>query len=93
MSGTDPKRRTDDPEWFIADEQSSHFDSKRDILIDYTNWKGVRAERRVYPIALFWTSSEHHPEPQWVLNAFCRDRGAARDFALLDIHSMKPAPK
>jgi hypothetical protein len=60
-----------------------------DVIIDYTNYKGVRAERRVLPKSFTYDKTEHHPETQWLMIAFDYGKGANRTFAMRDIHSWK----
>jgi predicted DNA-binding transcriptional regulator YafY len=60
-----------------------------EIVIDYTNWKGERRERRVRPIELWYGSTEHHPEAQWFMQALDIEKDDYRDFALKDIHSVR----
>lgn len=55
------------------------------LEFDYTNWRGERGRRRVYPLYLWWGSTEWHPESGWLLHATDLDKGAERDFALMDI--------
>ena len=65
------------------------------VIIDYTNYRGERAERRISPIMIYFRATEHHPEPQWLLDAHDLDKDAGRTFAMKDIHAWKPeeAPK
>jgi predicted DNA-binding transcriptional regulator YafY len=51
----------------------------------YTNYKGEHEVRNVYPIGLWYGSTEWHPEKQWFIHAFDIDRNGRRDFALKDI--------
>lgn len=64
---------------------------KRDVVIDYTNHRGERAFRRIYPIRLGWTVTEWHLEFQWILFAWDVDKEADRGFAVANIHSWKSA--
>lgn len=60
---------------------------RTDLLLDYTNWKGIRAIRRVFPQEIYWSEgNEWHPEPQWILRAFDLDKNEQRDFAIKDIN-------
>jgi predicted DNA-binding transcriptional regulator YafY len=61
--------------------------SERVVVIDYTNWRGRREKRTIRPRWLWFGSTEYHPEPQWLLCAFDRDKEADRDFAMSGIHS------
>lgn len=51
----------------------------------YTNWRGETAARRVIPFFYSYKATGYHPGPQWVLTAFCLDRGDLRDFAHKDM--------
>jgi predicted DNA-binding transcriptional regulator YafY len=62
----------------------------RIVTIDYTNWRGERAVRRVVPQMILFANNEWHPEAQWLLEAVDADTGEARTFALKNIHSWKP---
>lgn len=57
------------------------------VTIDYTNHRGERAMRRIVPIRIFISSTEWHPETQWLLSAWDADRRADRAFAMANIHS------
>ena len=57
------------------------------VVIDYTNWKGERSLRKVTPKIFYWGSTNYHPEPQWLMNAFDEEKKQDRMFALRDIHS------
>lgn len=59
------------------------------ILIDYTNYKGVRAIREIGPLSnLRWGTTEYHPEPQWLFDAMDIEKAAMRTFALSDVHAV-----
>jgi predicted DNA-binding transcriptional regulator YafY len=60
------------------------------IVLDYTNWKGERRDRRVMPLTLWFGVSEFHNEPQWFIRAMDLERNAMRDFALATIHGVQP---
>lgn len=57
------------------------------VVINYTNWKGVTALRRIIPKKIFFGSTEWHKEEQWLLEAFDVDKNADRSFAIKDIKS------
>jgi hypothetical protein len=61
----------------------------RAVTIDYTNWRGVRSERRIKPLSVVWGSNAFHKTEQWLLNAMDVDLQALRTFAVRDIHSWK----
>jgi hypothetical protein len=50
----------------------------------YRNWRGVSGKRRLVPEAVWYGSTDWHPEPGHMLRAFDVDKGAARDFCLAD---------
>lgn len=52
------------------------------VAVPYTNDKGDRAVRRIVPERLYFGSTELHPEPQWILEAWDLDKHAIRPFAL-----------
>jgi len=55
------------------------------LAFRYRNYKGEVADRRAIPRGVRFAASEHHPEPQWLLDAYCLDREAERSFALKDV--------
>lgn len=63
----------------------------RCVEIDYTNWRGVRSKRKVLPLGFRFAATEHHPEEQWLMDAFCFDAGGDRTFALSGIHAREAA--
>ena len=58
---------------------------KEALEFTYRNWRGEISRRRVVPITVRWDSTEWHPEPQWLLQAYDLDRTAIRDFAMKDM--------
>ena len=70
-------------------------DARRVLIIDYTNYRGERRERRIRPLGIHFANDEWHPETQWLLEAVDEERNVIRDFAMVNIHSMRfepPAP-
>ena len=69
--------------------------SPGEVLIDYTNHRGVRRMRRIIPQALLWSphGTDWHKEPQWILWAADLENGRKpiKGFAMSGIHSWKPA--
>jgi len=57
------------------------------VIINYTNWKGVTALRKIIPIEIFFGATEWHKEEQWLLRAYDVDKNAERSFAIKDIKS------
>lgn len=63
----------------------------QEVIIDYTNWKGQRAPRRIVPKRIYFGTTEYHKTPQWLLVAYCLRKRAERTFAVKDIHMWDPA--
>lgn len=68
------------------------MDTSHDVWIDYTNWRGERAVRRIRPTDLYFGVNLYHHEQQWLLRAYDVDKGAMRVFALKDIHRWSDKP-
>lgn len=66
------------------------MDLKRQLKIDYTNYKGLRSTRTILPLNLWYGRSEYHHEEGWFIRAIDLGRDALRDFYLPDIHSSEP---
>jgi predicted DNA-binding transcriptional regulator YafY len=60
------------------------------VIIDYTNHRGFRAERKILPSGISFDSSEWHEGPQWLLDAYDLEKMESRTFAMRDIHSWRP---
>lgn len=61
----------------------------RDVMIDYTNWRGERGLRRVRPVTIYWGNTQYHPEFGWLLIALDVLKGERRTFSMKDIHSWR----
>ncbi len=68
---------------------------ERIVIIDYTNWRGERRERRILPkpATLRFTETPHHKPAQWVIDAYDVEKSppVPRTFALNAIHSWRTA--
>jgi len=66
-------------------------DPDREIIIDYTNWRGKRALRRIVPMAIEFSKNEYHTEIQWLLEAVDLNDAdhKIKTFAVKGIHSWK----
>lgn len=64
---------------------------RQQVFIDYTNWRGVRAERRVTPIRIEFKSNVYHRDAQWIMDAVDVEKGELRSFAMKDVHSWRVA--
>lgn len=60
------------------------------VVLDYTNWKGERRDRRIMPLTLWFGVSEFHDTPQWFIRAMDLERNVMRDFSLSTIHGVQP---
>lgn len=56
------------------------------VVIDYTNWQGIRRNRVITPKRFYFGSTEYHPTPQYLLLARDEEVGEDRVFAVKDIH-------
>jgi predicted DNA-binding transcriptional regulator YafY len=56
------------------------------VEIEYTNYRGESALRRVVPMRIWFGESEWHKGPQWFMDALDLDRQAERSFAMADVH-------
>jgi predicted DNA-binding transcriptional regulator YafY len=56
------------------------------VIIDYTNWRGLRGNRRIRPTGLAFASNEYHREPCWMVLARDLDLDEDRTFPLQNIH-------
>ncbi|WP_201404240.1 hypothetical protein [Kaistia sp. 32K] len=54
---------------------------QKPVAIIYTNWRGETAERLIIPGAVWFGTTNWHPDPQWLLRAFDVEKQADRDFA------------
>jgi predicted DNA-binding transcriptional regulator YafY len=59
----------------------------REVVIDYTNWRGMRSSRRIRPWGIRFGSNEWHAQEQWLLHALDIEKDEDREFALASIHS------
>lgn len=63
-----------------------HVQSHDNVRILYTNYRGETELRTIEPISLYFGEHERHSGPQWLLDAWCFERGSTRTFAMKDIH-------
>ncbi len=83
---------TDPPHSPVAMGCNCHNKPATSVIIDYTNWRGEFSLRRIEPRRVYFGSTEHHPEPQWLLEAMDLDKGEWRTFAMKDITGWKATP-
>lgn len=60
---------------------------EREIEIDYTNYRGERALRKIIPWRFEFKTSEHHLDRQWMIIGWDIGKQAWRSFPLKDIHN------
>lgn len=65
-------------------------DTEKAVLICYTNWRGETSLRKVTPHSWRHGTTQWHPEPQWLMKAFDKDKGEYREFAMEDIKAWVP---
>lgn len=56
-----------------------------DVQIHYKNHRGEIGIRLIRPEDIFFGSTQWHPEPQWIINAYDYGKEARRSFAISDI--------
>lgn len=66
--------------------------SREPMKIRYTNYKGETADRSIVPARVYFGSTQWHPEPQWLLEAFDVDKNEIRTFAFKDIAGVSREP-
>lgn len=67
---------------------SAKSDTQQPLVFEYVNWRGELGQRRVMPSRILFGSTEYHPEPQWLMEAFDLDKGEMRSFAMRDIEKI-----
>jgi hypothetical protein len=78
------------------------IDMSKFVVIDYTNWNGVRRKRAVMPVGIYYSSDEkYHPQKQWLMEAVDLEDNylevsetgsmpSTKMFAMQNIHSWEP---
>jgi hypothetical protein len=56
------------------------------VMLDYTNYRGVRDFYVVKVVRYWFGSTIWHPPEQQLMRAVVVDKDASRDFAVKDIH-------
>jgi hypothetical protein len=70
-------------------------DQRKQVDIDYINWRGERAKRRIEPITgqLVFNYNSYHSTPCWLLLALdISGDGTIKTFAMKQIHSWIEMP-
>lgn len=55
------------------------------VGVTYTNYRGETSIREIVPVRIWFGSTDWHPQPQWLLDAFDVEKEAFRSFAMRDI--------
>ena len=63
---------------------------RRLLAIDYTTTE-ASVPCVILPERIWFGSTDWHPEPQWLMDAWDLDKGTIRSFALCDISSIGQA--
>ena len=61
-----------------------------EMQFTYTNWRGKTGQRRAIFSALWFGTTEYHPEAQLLLHGYDLDKQAPRTYAVKDIVDPKP---
>jgi predicted DNA-binding transcriptional regulator YafY len=61
--------------------------AEKTVTINYTNYRGVTADRNIVPKGIFFGTTKFHTQKQWMLHAYDVAKQDYRDFALRDIHN------
>lgn len=68
----------------------THMDvSRQKVKIDYTNWRGIRSDRTIVPIGIYFGKNMYHTREQWLLEARDIEKNEIRIFAMEYIHSFE----
>lgn len=58
----------------------------RTLTFFYRNWKGKCSYRKIKGAPVIWYgTTEHHKNPQWIMTGFDIDKDSIRYFAVADI--------
>lgn len=60
---------------------------KKQVNINYTNYRGIRSSRVVVPTQVWFGSTVYHDDEQWLLDAYDVGKKQDRTFAINDVHS------
>lgn len=81
--------------WRLGDERQEIVptlrlaaEAKAWIEVDYTNWRGVRTDRRIQPLRVYHGSNEWHSEEQLLVEAMDGEKHEVRTFSVSGIHSI-----
>jgi len=60
------------------------------VKFKYKNYKSEVRQRIVIPIKIEYTSTEYHPDNQWILVGYDIEKADIRHFAMKDISDWQP---
>lgn len=55
------------------------------IAVEYKNYRGETAVRKVIPLELYYGNTEYHPQDQWLLRVWDMEKDAERIYSLQGI--------
>lgn len=55
-----------------------------EITLTYRNYRGEVSQRTIFPMSIWFGTTEWHPEPGWLLSGIDLEKEERRDFALAD---------
>jgi len=55
------------------------------IKLEYKNWRGEVGIRTIFPLDIYYGSTEYHKEEQWLIKVWDLDKNDYRTYALRDI--------
>jgi predicted DNA-binding transcriptional regulator YafY len=73
-------------EKFTNIDRTTVMVDRKEVNIDYTDYKGVRSLRRILPVRLDYGKNQWHKENQYMIVALDLDRDEIRTFSIKDIH-------
>lgn len=62
----------------------------RSVKVMYTNYRGETRLRHIFPTAIWYGSTQWHPEVQWLVQAVDMEDGKLKDFNLLGFKGDSP---
>lgn len=75
----------------MPEDPQSKVSIDHDVVIEYTSWRGRKSTRRIRPISFSFGATKWHAEPQYLIKAFCYEKGRELEFAMSGISSWRPA--
>jgi hypothetical protein len=57
------------------------------VIVDYTNWRGVRKLIYLRPLGITFGRNQYHPEPTWLLIAEDLNTNTVKTYAMGGVHA------